>query len=154
ELTCQQQGDPAAHRRPDHNLRTAAKPLEYGKTLLKPAPDGSVAKFAAGFAVTGIVEPHQCAAVRGGPRIERERLGTTHVRIEATQPEKPWGCALTGTYRDPARGIFRADLDEGRLRPAGGGIDHGCRSGSAALHERQGCAPRQARLRAFRALAE
>ncbi len=61
----------------------------------------------------------------GGPFVQRQGLGTLHVRIEAAEPEQAGRDAVAGAHRDAARGSILADLDEDGLARGGGGIGHG-----------------------------
>src|SRR5580693_10619909 len=51
----------------------------------------------------------------GGPRIQRDRLGAPHVRVETAEPEQPGPGAAAGTDRDATPSGIVADLDEDRF---------------------------------------
>ncbi len=126
QLSRQQQREPAAHRRADQHLRALGEALEHRGAVLKPAADGAVGEFAAGFAVAGIVEPDAGAAVLAGPVVERDGLGALHVGLEAAEPEQPRRRAVPDPHRDPARGrpvptsigTFRTLFRRHRLGPS------------------------------------
>ena len=80
--------------------------------------------------MAGIIEPDAGAAVLGGPRIQRHRLGALHVRIEAAEPEQPGRAAGAGAHRDAAPAVVLADLDEGRFLSDAGA------NGSWIVHSR------------------
>src|SRR6185437_5672035 len=122
---------PAAHRGTNHDLWAAAKLLEHGHALFQPAADGALDELAAGFAMAGIVETHADAAMLGRPGIERQRLGASHVRVEAAEPEQPGRDAGTGAHGDPAHGTALTDLDKGGIWRDGRKIGHGYRSNAA-----------------------
>jgi hypothetical protein len=65
--------------------------------------------------MAGIIEPHAGAVMLGGPRIQRQGLGTLHVRVETAEPEQPGRGACAGSHSNAPRGGFLADLDEGGL---------------------------------------
>src|SRR5579872_630770 len=121
----EQERHPAAHGRADHHLRTGRKALEDRNALFQPAPDGARREITAGFAVPGIVEAEARPAVFESPRIQSQRLGALHVRLEATKPEKPRRGTLAGPHRDPAHLACAADLDKGRAYAAGLRAGHG-----------------------------
>jgi len=61
----------------------------------------------------------------GGPRIQRQRLGTFHVGIEPTEPDQPGRAACAGAHGDPAPAITLADPNEGRFLLDYSGFSHG-----------------------------
>jgi len=103
ELPRQQQRDPAAHGRTDHDLRTPAERFEHRDALFKPAADGAVREGAAGLAVTGIIEPDAFAAVLRRPPRQGFRLGSLHVGLETAEPKHAGRCAVRPPHGDPSR---------------------------------------------------
>src|SRR5437879_4395602 len=75
-------------RRADHDLEAPAKGVEHGKALFEPSADAAVGEIAAGLTVAGIVEARHRPAILLRPAIERLRLGTPHIGLEAAQPEQ------------------------------------------------------------------
>src|ERR1019366_9763965 len=105
----------AAKERAAPDLGAGAELLEHRDGLFQPAPNGAIDERAAGFAMAGIIEPDAGPVPLGGPRIQRDRLGAPHVRIEAAEPEQPGRGACAGAHRDAARAGIVAALEEGRL---------------------------------------
>jgi len=88
QLPHQQQCQPAAHRRPDQNLRTEAAGVEHGKAVGEPAADRAVGECAAGFTVAGIVEQDAGAVGFLRPACKRRGFGAFHVRLVTGQPKE------------------------------------------------------------------
>src|ERR1700723_3642097 len=105
QLARQQQRHPPAHGGADPPLRAFAEPAKYREALFQPAPNITVDKIAAGFAVAGIVESDKGALVLGRPRIQRHRFGPQHVGFEATEPEKARRAAFADADSDAARRV-------------------------------------------------
>ena len=110
-----EQGKPAAHRRSDQHLR----PLRRGdrrEAVLEPRADRAVLEPAARFAMAGIIEAQERAAVLGGPAVERLRLRRQHVRPEPAEPDETGTVAGPPAQRDLAPCGPGADTESLRMR--------------------------------------
>ena len=105
--------EPSAHRRAHQDQRPLGQPIHHRQGVAAPAGDRSVREVAAGFAVTEVVEAQKSPTASLGPRRQRVRLGSGHVRAEAAEPDHRRPRAA-----DPAPGEFRAVVLE---PPAGPG---------------------------------
>ena len=81
----QQQRNPAAHGRPDQDLRAFRQRRNHTCRILGPTPDRAILKTPFGCAVAGIIKAQKRLPARGTPGREEFRLTPRHVAIEATQ---------------------------------------------------------------------
>ena len=88
-----QQHDPAAHARPDQDLRAFGQFVDDGDRILDPAADRADGEVTARRPVAKIIEAHKGAAAPPAVFLEKERLGAGHVRPKSAQEHDPGGLA-------------------------------------------------------------